>query len=230
MIVGHFATAFVAQKEDKKAPLLFFLIISQLQDLLWLVFHYLGLEVTTPSHVLETSFKTIKVDMLYSHDLLPTLFWIFTAFLLGKLIFKSTKTGVISALLVVGHTILDSISGFSHHVFGQHSHSIGFGFYDSNIYLAIALEVIFTALILVYAYKDHSLEDFKKNLKSFLVLIGVYLYGIVFLLLTAEKSFSELFGLPIVDFGFNTAVPTLAATYIGMILVFNRFGKIEIQN
>lgn len=226
MIVGHFATAFIAHKHDKKPPLLFFLVISQLQDLLWLIFHYLGLEVTSPTNVLEASFKTIKVDMLYSHDLIPSLFWVLFAFLLGKFIYKSNKTGLIAALLILGHGVLDSLAGFNHHIFGQHTHSIGLGLYDSNIYLALAIETVFTLLVLAYVYRD-KFDHIKENIKSYSILAGVYVYGMVFCLLTAEKSFSELFNLEVIDFGFNTAVPTLAFTYIGMLWLLNKYGKIS---
>jgi len=227
MIVGHFTTALIAHKKDTKPPLLFFLIVSQFQDLLWLIFHYLGLEVTTPTNVLEASFKTISVDMLYSHDLIPQILWTALAFCVGKFMYKNTKTGVIAAALIIGHGLLDSISGFNHHIFGMDSHSIGLGFYESNIYLAIAIEIVFTIGTLWYVFKDHGLESLKKNAKKFFALFGVFSYGIIFMLLTAEQSFSELFGIPVIDFGFNTAIPTLISTYLIMIWLINKFGRIQ---
>ena len=46
MLAGHYATALVAYQKYPKGTLLYFLIASQLQDLLWFTFHYLGLERT----------------------------------------------------------------------------------------------------------------------------------------------------------------------------------------
>ena len=53
MIAGHYATALVAHQKFPKGPLLFFLVVSQFQDLVWFVFHYLGLEPTTPQRRLR---------------------------------------------------------------------------------------------------------------------------------------------------------------------------------
>jgi len=40
MIAGHYVTAMIAHQKFSKGTLLFFLVISQLQDLLWFAFHY----------------------------------------------------------------------------------------------------------------------------------------------------------------------------------------------
>ena len=74
MLAGHYTTALVANQKFPKGTLLYFLIASQLQDLLWFTLHYLGLEITEPRDVLDTSLNNMSVDMLYSHDLLPQVF------------------------------------------------------------------------------------------------------------------------------------------------------------
>ncbi|MDG1393839.1 MAG: FISUMP domain-containing protein [Flavobacteriaceae bacterium] len=74
MIAGHFTTALIAKQKFPKGTLLYFLIISQLQDFLWFTFHYLGLEPTNPSDAFDATLNNMAVDMLYSHDLLPQLF------------------------------------------------------------------------------------------------------------------------------------------------------------
>jgi hypothetical protein len=50
-------------------------------------------------------------------------------------------------------------------------------------------------------------------------IIGVFVYGIVFMLSIASVSFRDLFGLPLLNFGFNTTVPTIILTYIAMTAV-----------
>ena len=107
MIAGHMTTALIAKQKFPKGALLYFLIISQLQDLLWFTFHYLGLEPTYPSDAFDATLSNMVVDMLYSHDLLPQLFWLAIVCLLGKLLFKSTKIGLVSVALVSIHFILD---------------------------------------------------------------------------------------------------------------------------
>jgi hypothetical protein len=47
MIAAHYATALIAHQKFPKGTLLFFLIISQFQDVLWFLLHYLGLELRT---------------------------------------------------------------------------------------------------------------------------------------------------------------------------------------
>ena len=110
MIAGHFTTALIAKQKFPKGTLLYFLIISQLQDFLWFTFHYLGLEPTNPSDAFDATLNNMVVDMLYSHDLLPQLFWLVIVFLLGKLLFKNTKIGLVSMILVSIHFVLDKNS------------------------------------------------------------------------------------------------------------------------
>ena len=76
MLAGHFSTALIANQKFTKGTLLYFLIASQLQDLLWFAFHYLGLEPTGPADVFNSTLNNLAVDMLYSHDLLPQIFWL----------------------------------------------------------------------------------------------------------------------------------------------------------
>ena len=85
--------------------MLYFLIVSQLQDLLWFIFHYLGLETTEPSDAFDATLNNMTVNMLYSHDLIPQLFWIAIVFVVGKILFKSTKIGLVSVALLLGHFI-----------------------------------------------------------------------------------------------------------------------------
>ena len=85
MLAGHFTTALIAKQRFPKGTLLYFLIISQLQDFLWFVFHYLGIEPTSPSDAFDATLSNMAVDMVYSHDLLPLLIWLLIAFTLGKI-------------------------------------------------------------------------------------------------------------------------------------------------
>ena len=223
MLAGHFSTALVAHQKFPKGTLLFFLIASQLQDLLWFTLHYLGLEPTGPSDVLNTSLTNMTVDMLYSHDLLPQLFWLVVIFIIGKGVFKSTKIGLVGSALVAGHFVLDIFSGHPHHIFGAETADIALGLYASHVYLAIAIEAIFVGIMLWYFFKQETKNNVQRTPKNKVAIIGLFVFGIAFMLSIATTSFRELFGIPDFDLGFNSNVPTLIMTYLGMIFYLNYF-------
>jgi uncharacterized membrane protein len=223
MLAGHLSTALVAHQKFPKGTLLYFLIASQLQDLLWFIFHYLGLETTEPSDVFNTSLSNMSVDMLYSHDLLPQLFWLFVIFIFGKLLFTSNKIGMIGSLLVAGHFILDFFSGHAHHVFGSDTADVALGLYASNVYLAIAIEAVFCVVILWYFFKEETKNGIQRTPKNKMAIIGLFVFGIAFMLSIAKASFRELLGLPDFNLGFNSNIPTLIMTYLGMIFYLNYF-------
>ena len=223
MLAGHFATALVAKQKFPKGSLLFFLIASQFQDLLWFVFHYLGLEPTGPQDVFSATLVNMTVHMIYSHDLLPQIVWVFLAFIIGKLWFKSTAVGLVASALIVSHFVLDFFSGHPHHFFGTHSHAVGLGLYATNVYLAIAIEAVFTAAALWYFFHGEKKLGIERTTQNRLSIIGLFVFGVGFILFIATTSFREWFGIPEFDIPFNTNVPTLVMTYVGMILFLNYF-------
>lgn len=223
MLAGHFTTALIAKQKFPKGTLLYFLIISQLQDLLWFCFHYLGLEPTGPSDAFDATLSNMTVNMLYSHDLLPQLVWVVVIFGVGKLLFKSTKIGLISAALLLGHFVLDFFSGHMHHVFGADSMPAGLGFYASSPYLAIGIEAVFCGIMLWYFFREEAKKGIERTVGNKVAIIGVFVYGITFMLIIATHSFRELFQLPEFNLGINTNVPTLILTYVSMIFCLNAF-------
>lgn len=223
MLAGHFTTALIANQKFPKASLLYFLIISQLQDFLWFVFHYLGLEPTNPGDAFDASLINMSVDMVYSHDLLPLLVWLIIGFTLGKLLFKSTQIGLVSMVLVLIHFVLDFFSGHIHHVFGAETMELGFGLYASNPYLAVAIEALFSIVALWYYFKEEAKMGNRRLQSNKIAIISVFAYGIVFMLLIATHSFRELFDLPVFDLGFNTNIPTLIFTYGAMLYCLQYF-------
>lgn len=189
------------------------------------MFHYLNLEPTGPSDVFDTTLSNLKVDMLYSHDLLPQAIWLLAIFLLGKLLFKSTKIGIAGAALVAGHFILDIFSGHPHHIFGSETQDIALGLYATHPNLAIAIEAVFCVLALWYFFKEESRAGIRRSSKNKAAIIGLFVFGIVFMLSIATTSFRQLFGIPEFELGFNSNVPTLILTYVAMILYLNYFVK-----
>jgi len=223
MLVGHYATALVAYQKFPKGTLLYFLFASQLQDLLWFTFHYLGLERTAPDDVFDTTLSNMAVDMLYSHDLIPLTAWVVIIFVIGKLLFKETKIALTGAALVLGHFVLDFFSGHPHHIFGMDTGTLGLGLYATNVFLAIAIEAVTTVAILWYFFNSEKKIGIQRSSKNKASIIGLFVFGIVFMLSIATTSFRELFGIPEFDLGFNSSVPTLILTYVGMMLYLNFF-------
>ncbi|WP_115462157.1 hypothetical protein [Winogradskyella aurantiaca] len=223
MLAGHFTTALIAKHKFPKGTLLYFLIISQLQDFLWFLFHYLGLEPTEPSDAFDATLSNMMVDMIYSHDLLPQLFWLAIVFLLGKSLFKSSKIGLVSAALVSIHFILDFFSGHMHHIFGTDTMEAGLGLYASNPYLAILIEALFIIGTLWYFFREEAKKGIIRTTKNRIAIVSVFTYGIVFMLLIATKSFRELFSIPEFELGFNTNIPTLIFTYGAMLYCLNHY-------
>ena len=223
MLAGHYTTALIAHQKFPKGTLLYFLIASQLQDLLWFTFHYLGLEQTGPSDVFNASLNSFAVDMLYSHDLLPQILWVIIIFLIGKFLFKNTKIGLTGAALVVVHFVLDLFSGHPHHVFGAETQEIGLGLYASNPFLAIAIEAVFIIATLWYFFGQEAKKGIQRTAKNRAAIIGLFIFGILFMSSIATTSFREWFNIPDFNMGFNTNVPTLILTYLGMIAYLNYF-------
>lgn len=219
MLVGHFATALVAHQKFPKGSLLYFLVISQLQDILWALFHYIGLEVTTPTDVLDTTLQSLTVDMLYSHDLLPQVFWMAVAFLAGKTLFKSSTIGAIGAALVFGHFVLDLLSGHAHHVFGTNSIDISLGLYASNAYLAIGIEIVFTAIVVAYFFSQETKKGIQRTAGNKISIVALFVFGIVFMLSIATVSFRQWLNIPEFDMGIATTMPNLIFTYIALLLI-----------
>lgn len=219
MIAGHYATALIANQKFPKGTLLFFLVASQFQDLLWFVFHYLGLEPTAPADVFDATISNMTVAMTYSHDLLPLLVWAVVIFLIGKFWFKSNTIGLVALALFASHAILDFFSGHGHNVFGVDTQVVGLGLYATNAYLAILIEAVFMVAALTYYFRAEAKAGLVRTRKSRAAIIGVFVYGIVFMLSIAMVSFRDLFGIPAINFGFNTTVPTIMLTYIAMTAV-----------
>ena len=223
MLAGHFTTALIAKQKFPKGMLLYFLIISQLQDLLWFTFHYLGLEHTDPIDAFDATLSNMAVDMLYSHDLMPLLIWLPLVFLIGKFLFKSTQIGIVSMVLVLSHFVLDYFSGHMHHLFGADTMEAGLGLYASSPYIAIAIEAVFSIVALWYFFSQEAKKGIIRTMKNRIAIISVFAYGIIFMLLIATSSFRELLNIPEFDLGFNTNMPTLIFTYGAMLYCLNYF-------
>ncbi len=212
----------IAHQKFPKGTLLFFLVVSQFQDLLWLIFHYLGLEPTGPGDVFDATMANVMVEMTYSHDLIPQLVWAVLVFLAGWALFKSRKIALVGLALFAGHFVLDFISGFPHHIYGTDTHQVGFGFYETNIWLAILIEAIFVFAVIWYFFEQEAKAGVTRSRGNKAAILGVYVYSILYLATIATTSLRDWLNIPEFDAGFNTAVPTLIFTYAVLMWILLR--------
>ena len=159
MVAGHYAAAFLARPHVKTAPFWLLLLCANLAEFFWLLLALAGVEPTSPSSLFDASFQGLKVDMIYSHNLVPNLILGLLVFLFVILKYKDRKLALWCALLTCLHVWCDYIVGFEHQVLGKDSPSIGLNSYLHFPYLAIGIELLFAYLCLIYYF----LADYKSG-------------------------------------------------------------------
>lgn len=150
MIVGHFATALFPRHRMPAAPLWLLLLCANLADFLWIALGFAGLEAPEPSSMLEATFGNMKVEMPFSHDLLPTLA---LAGVTSAVVWLGWRRGPLAAwcgALVVLHLVCDLVCGFRHNVAGPQTPAIGMNLYGAAPMTAIVLETVFGALCVAW--------------------------------------------------------------------------------
>ena len=224
MLAAHYATALVAdQKRHARGTLFYYLVASQLPDLLWHVFHYLGLEITKPGNMLDVTLQGLDVDMMFSHDLLPSMVWALLVFAVGWGVFRNRSIGLMGAALFVVHIAVDYAGGYPHHVFGPETPQVGVPLYPTSPYISIALEAAFSGALILYFFRREKSLGYVRAASSRWAIIGFFVFNIAFLLSVATTSTSELLGLSDDAKPFIPAMPMLVATYWGMLFYLLNF-------
>jgi len=222
VLAGHYATALIAQQRTKTSAILYFLIACQFPDFLWLGFHYLGLEHTEPTDAFALTLDTMHVEMMYSHDVLPTLLWMAVVAGIGTALYRNWKVGAVGAGLLGVHAVTDFFVGFPHGVFGPDSPRVGLGLYETAPYVAVTLELLFTVAVLVWFFRTDARAGIAYARTSLVLFAAVFGGGIAFMYLVASTTLAELLGLGAVDVGFGTAIPTLILTYVAMTFALSK--------
>lgn len=218
MVAGHFATALLAKKFVPRGHLAFYLIIAQLPDILWQAFHFLGLEPTGPHNPMMASLDTMHADMTYSHDLLPTMGWIILAIVAGRALFGMWRPGLAGGALIVIHALCDVLSGHPHFIFGPDSIQIGLGLYASAPYLALAIEAVFTFIVMAWVWREDTKEGVRRSRATLIVWAAVFGGGVCMLVPIANTSLAEWTGMAPLPFMSGLLVPGLVMTYMSMLV------------
>lgn len=199
MFAGHYATALVAKQKAPRGHIAYFLVASQLPDLLWLGFDLVGLESSHPDHPMLVSLDTMQVDMTYSHDVLPMLGWIALTVLIGRAAFGAWRPGLIGGALVALHAVTDYVGGFPHYVFGPETHAVGTGLYHSSPYVAVALEAGFTAAMILWVLRTDAKRGVRRSRATYLTWAAVFGGGVAFMFSSADLTMVELTGMEPVE-------------------------------
>lgn len=221
MLAGHYATALVAQQRapSRQFPaylLAWYLAVSQLPDLLWLVFHTLGLEPTRPTDLLDVTLQDLSVDMMFSHDVVPIVGWAVLFGILGAVVFRERCVGLATVALAGLHALTDYLGCYPHHVLGPETPVVGTGLYLTLPYLGIALEAVYIVFFVGWFLRDERRRGVVRSPGNRRAIIGLFVFNLAFLASIAVTSMREWFGLPEFALPFNTTIPSLVVTYVLM--------------
>ncbi|MGI9284961.1 MAG: hypothetical protein ACR2P1_06200 [Pseudomonadales bacterium] len=146
MITGHLATTLVAKRETPHAPWWLLIVAAFLIDIAMFTLVGLGIEQMEPAPNADgPTMSSAIVEMTYSHDLLPQLFWISLSGVLAYVFTRNGKIVIIAMLLTLGHWLGDLISGYGHFVFGPESAALGTDWYHKNLLAALVFEAVLGA-------------------------------------------------------------------------------------
>ena len=102
--INHAATSLLLKKKEQSIPILPLLISTQLIEVFWVLFNYLGIE----HYSIEAG--KLHLDFLpYSHSVFSTALFALLSYVLIRSIFKNKRLAFLFAIGVISHLILDVI-------------------------------------------------------------------------------------------------------------------------
>lgn len=196
MIVGHYAAALVpySRLRARGCPLWLLLVCANLPEFLWLALALAGVERPEPRSLWDASLGNLRVDMLYSHDLVPALLLASVVAIVIALRWPRQRIfAVYGGGLSLFHVLSDYVVGFEHHVFGPGTPSVGLNTYGSWPVLAVAIELAF-ATSAVWAYhRSEAARGRPVSAKRRWALYAVFIIGVLFFLPAAFAPLREVF-------------------------------------
>lgn len=132
MFVGHYSASFAGKAIEKRIPLWLLFIAVQFVDVLWAIFVLLGIEKVRIVPGITASSPLDLYYMPYTHSLVGAIGWSVLAFLVCQLIprLRGGRTGMIVALAVFSHWILDLIVHRPDLALYDSVHKMGFGLWN----------------------------------------------------------------------------------------------------
>jgi hypothetical protein len=131
MFVGHLAVALSAKKLEPRLPLSVLAAAAFGLDFLWPLFLLVGLE-TVRIEPGNTAFTPLNfMSYPWSHSLLMSMVWGAVAGHVTRVIFKSTRVGLVVAAAVVSHWVLDYVTHRPDLPLWPGGPKVGLGLWDS---------------------------------------------------------------------------------------------------
>jgi len=137
--IGHIAAAFAAKPAAPKVNIFVLLLSTLILDFLFFFFALVGLEGITK-------------EICWSHSLFMSVVWSIVFGLLGLLIYRDQRAGLVVGLLVFSHWFLDFVShpmGFGHPLppdmplLFHGSRKVGLGLYNHiSVWEALLVETV----------------------------------------------------------------------------------------
>lgn len=141
--LGHIGVGFAAKPLAPKVPLVVLLVATEVIDILWAVFYFIGVDRSASAN---SGFP-------FSHGLFMSVIWSVIAALLAAFIYRDRRSGVIIGLLVFSHWMVDLITHPMGAIFGgkplpadlpiffNGSPKVGFGMYNHSFAIAMATDL-----------------------------------------------------------------------------------------
>lgn len=105
--INHAATALVLKKKYPAVSMVLLLISVQLIEFLWVIFNYLGIEITTTEGIVNTVNDIHLAYMPYSHSILGTVLLAGISWLIIYKVFNKPIAAIAVALGILSHIVLD---------------------------------------------------------------------------------------------------------------------------
>lgn len=193
MIAGHYTTVLIAKQKIPHAPLWLLLFSAIGLDIIWIFFATIGLETPTPTSWLDATLMNMRVDMPYSHDLLPLIGWTFLFLILGWAVTREWTIGYWCAALVVVHWLCDFVVGFEHHVIGNDGINLGLNLYNTHPIVGLMIEACFAAICIIIFDIFRKKQGFSTNKSVLIALTILFVGGTLLLVPLAHTTLAEWF-------------------------------------
>ena len=158
MFIGHLAVALGAKRVEPRLPLSAAVAAAFSLDLLWPLFLLLGIE-TVSIRSGDTAFTNLAFDSYpWSHSLLTAIWWSAVAALLGRMVYRSWRLGVVLAVLVASHWVLDLVTHRPDLPLWPGGPLAGFGLWHSIPGTIVAEGLLLGCGVWLYAGATHPLD------------------------------------------------------------------------
>ena len=108
--INHTATALVIKKYYPNVPMVWLLISVQLIEILWITFHFAGIEHTSTEAVVSTISDIHMWHMPYSHSIASSLLLAFLSWIVIDKVLGFRKAAIAISIGILSHIALDVLT------------------------------------------------------------------------------------------------------------------------